>query len=139
MARGGGGSSDHSSLHINFLELETVLLALKRFQRWLCGSHVLDGQHYSDALSEQWWRNQVQVLGLEGEGDYSVVSHLLDHFVGNSHFRTGQCDEKDQAMWRRIASLDFESKILDAWSTPQNGLSTAGWLTFSSIFGDYLQ
>ncbi len=34
-------SSDQSSLHINFLELETVFLALKTFQKWLCGTHVL--------------------------------------------------------------------------------------------------
>ncbi len=40
--RGGGGrSSDQSSLHINFLELETVFLTLKTFQKWLCGAHVL--------------------------------------------------------------------------------------------------
>ena len=75
--RGGGGrSSDQSSLHINFIELETVFLALKRFQRWLLwrsrpGS---DRQHYGDAFSEQGRRDQVQVLGLEGQGDYSLVS-----------------------------------------------------------------
>ncbi len=40
MARG-VWSSDQSSLRINFLELETVFLDLKRFQRWLCGTHVL--------------------------------------------------------------------------------------------------
>ncbi len=40
MARG-LWSSDQSSLHINSLELGTVFLALKRFQRWLCGAHVL--------------------------------------------------------------------------------------------------
>ena len=34
-------SSDQSSLHINFLELETVFLALNKCQRWLCGTHVL--------------------------------------------------------------------------------------------------
>ncbi len=34
-------SSNQSSLHINFLELDTVFLTLKRFQRWLCGAHVL--------------------------------------------------------------------------------------------------
>ncbi len=34
-------SSDQSSLHINFLKLETVFLALKRFQRCLCGAHIL--------------------------------------------------------------------------------------------------
>ncbi len=34
-------SSDQSYLHINFLELETVFLALKTFQKWLCGAHVL--------------------------------------------------------------------------------------------------
>ncbi len=34
-------SSDQFSLHINFPELETVFLALKTFQRWLCGAHVL--------------------------------------------------------------------------------------------------
>ncbi len=34
-------SNDHVGLHINFLELETVFLALKTFQRWLCGTHVL--------------------------------------------------------------------------------------------------
>ena len=30
-----------SSLHIAFLELETVFLVLKRLQGWLCGTHVL--------------------------------------------------------------------------------------------------
>ncbi len=34
-------SRNHVGLHINYLELETVFLALKRFQRWLCGTHVL--------------------------------------------------------------------------------------------------
>ena len=34
-------SSDQSFLHINFLELETAFLTLKRFQKWLCGTHVL--------------------------------------------------------------------------------------------------
>ncbi len=31
-------SSNESSLHINFLELETVFFASKRFQTWLCGT-----------------------------------------------------------------------------------------------------
>ncbi len=34
-------SSDQSSLHINFLELDTIFLTLKRFQMWLCGAHIL--------------------------------------------------------------------------------------------------
>ena len=34
-------SGDCLGHHINFLELETVFLALKTFQRWLCGTHVL--------------------------------------------------------------------------------------------------
>ncbi len=50
-----------------------------------------DRQHHSDALYEQCGRDQVQVLGQEGSGDYSVVSELEDHIVGGSHFGTGQC------------------------------------------------
>ncbi len=34
-------SGDRLGHYINFLELETVFLALKTFQRWLCGIHVL--------------------------------------------------------------------------------------------------
>ncbi len=34
-------SGDRLGRHIKFLELETVFLALKTFQRWLCAIHVL--------------------------------------------------------------------------------------------------
>ncbi len=50
-----------------------------------------DGQHYGDALSEQGGRDQVQELGLEGQGDYSLVSEHEDHIVSSTYLRTGQC------------------------------------------------
>ncbi len=49
-----------------------------------------DGQHYSDALSEQGGRDQVQVLGLEGQGDYSLVSEHENHIVSSTYLGTGQ-------------------------------------------------
>ena len=50
-----------------------------------------DGQHYGDALSEQGGRDQVQMLGLEGQGDYSLVSEHEDHIVSSTYLGTGQC------------------------------------------------
>ncbi len=49
-----------------------------------------DGQHHGDALSEQGGRDQVQLLGLEGLGDYSLLSEHKDYIVNGSHFRTEQ-------------------------------------------------
>ena len=50
-----------------------------------------DRQHYGDALSEQGRRDQVQVLGLEGQGDYSLVSEHEDHIVSSTYLGSGQC------------------------------------------------
>ncbi len=50
-----------------------------------------DGQHHGDALSEQGGRDQVQVLELEGPGDYSLVSEHEDYVVGSPYLGTGQC------------------------------------------------
>ncbi len=50
-----------------------------------------DGQHYGDTLSEQGRRDQVQVLGLEGQGDYSLVSEHEDHIVSSTYLGTGYC------------------------------------------------
>ena len=86
-----------------------------------------DGQHNGDALSEQGGRDQVQVLGLEGQGDYSLVSVHEDHIVSSTYLGTGQC--------RGGSPLDFESRILADWSAPPNGLSIAGQLTYFAIWG----
>ncbi len=48
------------------------------------------GQHYGDALSEQGGRDQVQELGPEGQGDYSLVSEHEDHIVGSTYIGPGQ-------------------------------------------------
>ncbi len=50
-----------------------------------------DRQHYGDALSEQGRRDQVQVLELEGQRDYSLMSEHEDYIVSSTYFRTGQC------------------------------------------------
>ena len=50
-----------------------------------------DRQHYGDALSEQDRRDHVQVLGLESQGDYSLVSEHEDYIVSSTYLRTGQC------------------------------------------------
>ncbi len=50
-----------------------------------------NGRHYGDALSEQGGRDQVQVVGLEGQGDYSFVSEHEDHIVSSTYLGTGQC------------------------------------------------
>ncbi len=55
-----------------------------------------DRQHYGNALSEQGGRDQAQVLGLEGQGDYSLVSEHEDHIVSSSYLGTGQCDPHAQ-------------------------------------------
>ncbi len=55
-------------------------LALKRFQGsavWHTHSSS-DGQHHGDALSEHGRRDQVQVPGHQGLGEYSVVSKVRD-------------------------------------------------------------
>ncbi len=84
--------SDQYSLHINFLELETVFLALKTFQKWLCGTRPSsDGQYNGDAPSEQGGRDQVQELGLESQGDYSLVSEHEDYIVSSTYLGTRQC------------------------------------------------
>ncbi len=49
------------------------------------------GDCFPDALSEQGGRDQVQVLGLEGQGDYSLVSEHEDLIVSSTYLRTGQC------------------------------------------------
>ncbi len=66
-------SSDQSSLHINFLVLETVYPCLEKIPEVALWKSCpdSDGLHYGDALSEEGRRDQVQVLGLEGKGDYS--------------------------------------------------------------------
>ncbi len=81
-------SSDHFSLHINFLNLETVVLALKRFQRWLCGTHVLVQM---DSITVIHYLNRVggtrtRRLDLEGLGDYSVVCEVEDLSDSGPHF-----------------------------------------------------
>ncbi len=69
-------------------------------------------------ISEQDGRDlQVQVLGMEGQGYYSLVSEHEDHIVSIS---------RDRTMWSRIAFLGFKSRILADWSAPLNGLSTEG-------------
>ncbi len=45
---------------------------------------------------------------------------------------------RDRTMLRRITSLDVELRILAAWSTTHNGLSSSGWHPINSIFGAYL-
>ncbi len=50
-----------------------------------------DRQHYGDALSEQGRRDQAQVLGLEGQGDYSLGSEHEDYIVSSTYLGTGQC------------------------------------------------
>ncbi len=34
-------SRHHIGVHINYLKLENDFLALEKFQRWLCGTHIL--------------------------------------------------------------------------------------------------
>ncbi len=80
--------SDQSFPHINFLELETVFLALKRFQSWLCGAHVLfqthstTVMHYLNRVGDQ-----VQVLGLEGLRDYSLVAEHEDYIFSSTYLK----------------------------------------------------
>ncbi len=49
-----------------------------------------DRQH-GDTLSEQGGRDQVQMLGLEGQGNYSLVSDHGDCIVSSTYLGTGQC------------------------------------------------
>ena len=88
----GSWSSHQSSLHINFLELETALLTLKG-SRGDCAAHTswFRWTALQYALPEQGSRDQVQVLGLEGLRDYSVVSELEDLIVSGSDFGIRQC------------------------------------------------
>ncbi len=60
--------------------LVTVFLSLNRFQGWLCGTHVLVQMDSTTVMhrSEQGRRDQVQDPGLQGLGDYSVVSEVED-------------------------------------------------------------
>ncbi len=44
------------------------------------------GQHHGDALSEQGRRDQVQESGLEGPGEYLVVSEVEDLSDCSPHF-----------------------------------------------------
>ncbi len=83
-----------------------------------CTRPSSDGQHNGDALSEQGARDQVQVLGLKGQGNYSLVSEHEDHIVSSTYRGTGQC--------QGVSPLSFESRILAHWRAPSNGLSTAG-------------
>ncbi len=78
-----------------------------------------DRQHYGDALSEQTRRDQVQVLGVEGQGDYSLVSE-------REGLHCQQYIAQDRTVSRRIASLGFELRILADWSAPLNHLLTTG-------------
>ncbi len=49
-----------------------------------------DREHQCDALSEQGGRDQVQGLGQEGLGDYSLVSEYEDYIVDSIYLGTGQ-------------------------------------------------
>ncbi len=72
-------SSDQPSFHINFLELETTFLILKRSQTWLWHSCPASDREYNgDSLSEQGGRDQIQEPGLDSLGDYSVVCEVED-------------------------------------------------------------
>ncbi len=106
-------SSDHSSLHINFLELEEI----PEVAAWRSrpGS---DRQHYGDALSEQDRRDQVQVL--ESQGDYSLVSEHEDYIVSSTFPGTGQCRGRSP-----LPVSNRESSLIGV-SAAMNGLSTAG-------------
>ncbi len=79
-----------SSLHINFLELESFpcLEVISGVAVWHSCSGS-GGHHDGDGLSEHCGRDQVQEPRLEGLGDYSVVSELKDfsspHFGPQQH------------------------------------------------------
>ncbi len=88
--------------------------------------HMLPGsdeQHYTDALSEQDKMDQVQVLGLEGSVDCSVVSELKNFLVSGPDFGTAQCQggshlhslecPTEWSLDHRVTSLLF-----DIWGLP---------------------
>ena len=112
--------SNQSSLHINFLELETVFLALKRFQRWLCGAHV---QVQMDSTTVMHYLNRAggtrsRCLDLKAQ---EIIHWCLSlritlpavHISGQDNV------EADRLSWFRIENLAH-------WSAPPNGLATAG-------------
>ncbi len=105
MARG-VRSSDQSSLQgeVYFSRLEEI----PEVAVW--STHPgSDRQHHGDAVSKQDRRDQVQVLGLEGSGDYSLVSEHEDYIAGSTYLRTGQC--------RGRSPLSFNLRILDGAPT----------------------
>ncbi len=75
-----------------------------------------DGQHCGDILSEQGGRGQVQVLGLEGQGDPFLSEHE-DHIVSSAYLWTGQCrGGLPLSRIKKTCRLELST----------NGLSTAG-------------
>ncbi len=85
-------SRDHVALHINHLELETVFLTLKTFQRWMCRTHVLV---QTDSATVMHWG-----MGGPGPGAWTNWSRRsfygmmadFEHFSNCSpYFRLQQC------------------------------------------------
>ncbi len=76
-------SSDQSFFHTNFLKLESLFPRSEEIPEVnVCHKCPDSGrQHHGDALSEQGGRDQVQVLGLEGPGDFSLLSEHEDYIV----------------------------------------------------------
>ncbi len=88
------------------LELETIFPCLEEIPEvavWHTRSGS-DGQHFGDALFEQGRRDQVQVLGLEGQGDYSLVSEHEDHIVSSTYLGTGKCGGSPLSVSNRESS-----------------------------------
>ncbi len=105
---------------INYLELEMVFLALKKFQRWLSETHI--------------------------QTDNITVVPYLSRMRGT---RSSSLDQLSRRiiLWclaskislRWITFLAFRSRILPDWSVPQNGLWIKREPFCSLVFGANLQ
>ena len=88
----GTWSVPESKLHINFLELKAVLLALKRFQQLVQGKVVDCRQHYSCGIHQQGGRYEVRFTLCPSLAAPMLVQSQANSTEGQTHSGPSECN-----------------------------------------------